>query len=113
MMKNDAKDKKILRCGIGPDKYNRKSACSNAKEVCDAFQIAHKWTTHVKKLWIEILMRSYELFLIKDFEAIHEMVTSFTSNKQKSLGKMFNYDELVNIILKMLLASWDSKVITI
>lgn len=70
MMKNDAKDKKILRCGIGPDKYNRISACSNAKEVCDAFQIAHKGATHVKKSRIEMLMRNYDLFSMKDSEAI-------------------------------------------
>ncbi|XP_033508833.1 uncharacterized protein [Nicotiana tomentosiformis] len=37
--------KKILVCGIGPDKYNRISACQCAKEIWEALQTAHEGTT--------------------------------------------------------------------
>ena len=32
-IQNNAKAKKILICGIGPDEYNRISTCSNAKTI--------------------------------------------------------------------------------
>ncbi|XP_070037229.1 uncharacterized protein [Nicotiana tomentosiformis] len=33
------REKKILVCGIGPDEYNRISACQFAKEIWEALQI--------------------------------------------------------------------------
>ncbi|XP_060182368.1 uncharacterized protein LOC132612038 [Lycium barbarum] len=44
------KAKKILVCGIGPDEYNRVSACSSAKEIWEALQTAHKGTTQVNAI---------------------------------------------------------------
>ncbi|XP_070022993.1 uncharacterized protein [Nicotiana sylvestris] len=41
--------KKILMCGIGPDEYNRVSACDTAKEIWEALQTAHEGTTQVKQ----------------------------------------------------------------
>ncbi|XP_070014874.1 uncharacterized protein [Nicotiana sylvestris] len=40
--------KKILVCGIGPDEYNRISACLSAKEIWEALQTVHEGTTQVK-----------------------------------------------------------------
>nr|XP_016497964.1 PREDICTED: uncharacterized protein LOC107816742 [Nicotiana tabacum] len=37
--------KKILVCGMGPDEYNRISACEITKEIWKALQIAHEGTT--------------------------------------------------------------------
>ncbi|XP_075075952.1 uncharacterized protein LOC142162851 [Nicotiana tabacum] len=37
--------KKILICGIGPDEYNRVSACDTTKEIWEALQTAHDGTT--------------------------------------------------------------------
>ncbi|XP_070007440.1 uncharacterized protein [Nicotiana sylvestris] len=37
--------KKILVCGIGPDEYNRISACETAKEIWEALQTTHEGTT--------------------------------------------------------------------
>ncbi|XP_070005923.1 GRIP domain-containing protein RUD3-like [Nicotiana sylvestris] len=45
--------KKILVCGIGPDEYNRVSACDSAKEIWEALQTAHEGTTQVKQPKIE------------------------------------------------------------
>ncbi|XP_019265913.1 PREDICTED: uncharacterized protein LOC109243436 [Nicotiana attenuata] len=40
--------KNIPVCGIGPDEYNRISACQSAKEICEALQTAHEGITQVK-----------------------------------------------------------------
>ncbi|XP_009802253.1 uncharacterized protein [Nicotiana sylvestris] len=39
------KAKKILVCGIGPDEYNRISACESAKKISEDLQTAHEGTT--------------------------------------------------------------------
>ncbi|XP_075087588.1 uncharacterized protein LOC142169601 [Nicotiana tabacum] len=68
MMEKNAKAKKLLICRLGPDEYNRIFACSNAKKIWDALQTAHERTNQVKRSRIELLMRNYELFSMKDFE---------------------------------------------
>nr|XP_016471355.1 PREDICTED: uncharacterized protein LOC107793499 [Nicotiana tabacum] len=47
--------KKILVCCIGPDEYNRVSACDTAKEIWEALQTAHKGTTQVKQSKIDMI----------------------------------------------------------
>ncbi|XP_070017484.1 uncharacterized protein [Nicotiana sylvestris] len=71
--------KKILMCGIGPDEYNRVSACDTAKEIWEALQTAHEGTTQVKQSKIDMLTTEYELFRMKDDESIQDMYTRFTS----------------------------------
>ncbi|XP_070022330.1 uncharacterized protein [Nicotiana sylvestris] len=73
---------KILMCGIGPDKYNRVSACDTAKEIWEALQIAHT----------KELLR-------------------FTSiiNELHSLGNVIPRNKLVRKILSILSGSWESK----
>ena len=60
-------------------------------------------------------MRNYELFSMKESQPIREMMTRFTiiTNELKSLGKVFTYEELVSNILRILPASWESKVTAI
>ncbi|XP_070031822.1 uncharacterized protein [Nicotiana tomentosiformis] len=70
MMEKNAKAKKILIYGLGLDEYNMISACSNAKEIWDALQTAHEERNQVKRSRIELLMRNYELFSMKEFEPI-------------------------------------------
>ncbi|XP_075085081.1 uncharacterized protein LOC142168316 [Nicotiana tabacum] len=61
---------KILVCGIGPDEYNRISACQSTKEIWEALQTAHEGTTQVKQSKIDMLTTDYELFRMKDDESI-------------------------------------------
>ncbi|XP_070025809.1 uncharacterized protein [Nicotiana sylvestris] len=79
--------KKILMCGIGPDEYNRVSACDTAKEIWEALQTAHEGTSQVKQSKIDMLTIEYELFKMKDDE-----------------------NKLVRKILSVLPGSWESKV---
>ncbi|XP_070029219.1 uncharacterized protein [Nicotiana sylvestris] len=45
----NAKAKKWLMCGLGPDEYNRIQSCTTAKEICDTLQVAHEGTPQVKR----------------------------------------------------------------
>ncbi|XP_070049426.1 uncharacterized protein [Nicotiana tomentosiformis] len=69
-MKKNAKAKKILICVLGHDEYNRIFVCSNAKQIWDALQTAHEGTYQVKRSRIELLMRNYELFSLKESKSI-------------------------------------------
>ncbi|XP_075111770.1 uncharacterized protein LOC142181953 [Nicotiana tabacum] len=103
---------KILVCGIGPDEYNRFSACQSAKDIWEALQTAHEGTTQVKQYKIDILTTEYELFEMKEDEYIQDMHIRFTSiiNVLHSLGEVFPRNELVQKILSVLPDSWESKV---
>ncbi|XP_075103751.1 uncharacterized protein LOC142178318 [Nicotiana tabacum] len=104
--------KKILVCGIGPDEYNRISACQSAKKICEALQTTHEGTTKVKQSKIDMLTTEYELFRMKDDESIQDMHTRFTSiiNELHSLGEIIPRNKLVRKILSVLPSSWESKV---
>ena len=115
MMEKNAKAKKLLYFGLGPDEYVRISECRTAKDIWDALQIAHEGTNQVKQSRIELLMRKYELFEMGDKETVMEMYTRFThiTNELKSLGKSFTTEELVRKILRFLPQSWEAKVTAI
>ncbi|XP_019231031.1 PREDICTED: uncharacterized protein LOC109211892 [Nicotiana attenuata] len=102
----------ILVCGIGPDEYNRISACQSAKEIWEALQTAHEGITQVKPSKIDMLTTEYELFRMKDDEFIHDIHTRFTSiiNELYSLGEIIPRNKLVRKILSVLPGFWESKV---
>ncbi|XP_070043046.1 uncharacterized protein [Nicotiana tomentosiformis] len=43
----NAKAKKWLMCGLGPDEYRRIQSCTTAKEIWDTLQVAHEGTPQV------------------------------------------------------------------
>ncbi|XP_070013176.1 uncharacterized protein [Nicotiana sylvestris] len=104
--------KKILMCGIGPEEYNRISACDAAKEIWEALQTAHEGTTQVKQFKINMLTTKFELFRMKDDESIQDMHTRFTSiiNELHSLGETIPRNKLVGKILSILPSPRESKV---
>ncbi|XP_070055666.1 uncharacterized protein [Nicotiana tomentosiformis] len=112
----NAKAKKWLICGLGPDEYNRIQGCSNAKQISDTLQVAYDGTTQVKKSRGTLLYSQYENFTIKDGETIQEMYTRFTilTNELKSLGRIIPEEERVEKILtRVLPITWESKIIAI
>ncbi|XP_070035747.1 uncharacterized protein [Nicotiana tomentosiformis] len=46
----NAKAKKWLVCGIGPNEYSRIQRCTTAKEIWDTLQVAHEGTPQVKRI---------------------------------------------------------------
>jgi len=111
----NAKAKKLLYCGLGPDEYTRISECESTKEIRNALKIAHEGTNQVKQSRIELLVRKYELFEMGNKETVMDMYTQFSNinNQLKSLGKSFPTEELVRKILRILPQSWESKVAAI
>jgi len=126
MMEKNAKAKKLLYFGLGPDEYTSISECESVKEIWDALrvaheatwdalQVAHEGTNQVKQSRIELLVRKSELFEMGDKKTVVEMYTHFThvTNKLKSLGKSFIIEEFVRKILLFLPQSWEAKVTAI
>ncbi|XP_027774342.1 uncharacterized protein LOC114078040 [Solanum pennellii] len=111
-IQNNAKAKKILICGIGPDEYNRISSCQDAKAIWETLQTAHEGTTQVKKSKIDNLNRQYELFRMAEGETIQDMHTRFTSiiNEMYSLGEIVPNGKAVRKLLSVLPETWESKV---
>ena len=60
------KAKTLLVSGIGPDEYNRVSACESAKEIWDYLKTAHEGAEQVKESRIDMLTSRYENFKIKE-----------------------------------------------
>jgi len=115
MMEKNARAKKLLYFGLGPDEYTRISECESANEIWGALQVAHEGTGQVKQSGIELLMRKYELFEMGDKETVMEIYTRFThiTNELKSLGKSFTTEQLVRKILRFFPQLWEAKVTTI
>jgi len=114
-MEKNAKAKKLLYFGLGPDEYTRISECESAKDIWDALQVAHEGTNQVKQSKIEPLMNKFELFEMGHRETVMDMYTRFThiTNELKALGKSFTTEELVRKILRFLSHSWEAKVTAI
>ncbi|XP_069150922.1 sporulation-specific protein 15-like [Solanum lycopersicum] len=106
------KAKTLLVCGIGPDEYNRVSACESAKEIWDCLLTAHEGTEQVKESKIDMLTSQYENFKMKEGETIHDMFTKLSSitNELRSLGEPISMTKQVRKVLRILPKSWESKV---
>ncbi|XP_016492574.1 uncharacterized protein LOC107812057 [Nicotiana tabacum] len=93
----NAKAKKWLVCGLGPDEYSRIQSCTTANEIWDTLQVAHEGT-------------------LQEGETIHDMYTRFTTltNELKSLGRIILEEGKVEKILtRVLPVSWESKITAI
>ncbi|XP_069154328.1 sporulation-specific protein 15-like [Solanum lycopersicum] len=106
------KAKTLLVCGIGPDEFNRVSACESAKEIWDCLKTAHEGTEQVKESKIDMLTSRYENFKMKEGETIHDMFTKLSSitNELRSLGEPISMTKQVRKVLRILPKSWESKV---
>ena len=78
-------------------------------------EITYEGTNQVKKSKINLLVHSYELFLMKDNETIIEMITRFTNivNGLEALAKTYKEFKKVMKILRSLPSKWHTKVTAI
>ncbi|XP_015159851.1 uncharacterized protein [Solanum tuberosum] len=111
-IENNYRAKKLLVCRIGPDEYNRSSACETTKEIWDCLKTTHKGMTQVNESKVHMVTTQYENFCTKEGETIHEMNTRFTSitNELRCLGEPIHPRKQVRKILRVLPKSWESKV---
>ncbi|XP_070058083.1 uncharacterized protein [Nicotiana tomentosiformis] len=112
----NAKAKKWLICGLGPDEYNRIQSCTTAKQIWDTFQVAHEGTPQVKRSIGTLLYSHYENFAMKEGETTQEIYTRFTTltNELKSLGMIMpEEDRVEKIMTRVLPITWESKITAI
>jgi len=81
MMEKNAKAKKLMCFGLGPNEHTRISECESAKDIWEALQVAHEGTNQVKQSRIELLMRKYELFEMGDHKTAMDMYTRLLTQK--------------------------------
>ncbi|XP_019226340.1 PREDICTED: uncharacterized protein LOC109207804 [Nicotiana attenuata] len=102
----NAKAKNQLYNAINGEEYEKISSCETAKEIWDKLEVTYERTNKVNETRINILVREYELFQMKDGESAEEMFSRFSKilGDLKSFGRTIkgggqdldkmSYDEL-------------------
>ncbi|XP_058783345.1 uncharacterized protein LOC131658028 [Vicia villosa] len=105
----------ILSCALSREEYDRIEECTTAKEIWDSLKIHHEGTSHVKEERIDLGVRKFETFEMKEEETIDEMFSRFTVivNELRSLGKAYTAHERIRKILRCLPKIWRPMVTTI
>ncbi|GAU32747.1 hypothetical protein TSUD_323150 [Trifolium subterraneum] len=90
------------------EEYDRIMECKTAKEIWETLQTHHEGTNSVKETRIDIGVRKFELFEMKEEETIDQMYGRFTSiiNELNSLGKAYTTHERIRKILRCLPKTW-------
>ncbi|GAU44135.1 hypothetical protein TSUD_99230 [Trifolium subterraneum] len=86
------------------EEYDRIMECKTAKEIWETLQTHHEGTNSVKETRIDIGVRKFELFEMKEEETIYQMYGRFTSiiNELNSLGNAYITHERIRKILRFL-----------
>ena len=107
----NARAMNILYCALDRNEFNRITSCKSAQAIWHTLEVIHEGTNQVKETKINHLIRSYEMFEMKDDESITSMYTRFTDivNGLTSLDRPFKENELVNKIVRSLPKSWNVK----
>ncbi|XP_070040165.1 uncharacterized protein [Nicotiana tomentosiformis] len=111
----NAKAKNLLYNAISREEYEKISRCETAKEMWDKLEVTFEGTNKVKETRINLLVRGYELFQMKDGESVEEMFSRFSKilGDLKSFGRPIWSGEQVRKILKSLPTIWQPKVIAL
>ncbi|XP_058784566.1 uncharacterized protein LOC131659382 [Vicia villosa] len=98
----------ILSCALSREEYDRIEECNTAKEIWDKLKIHHEGTSHVKEERIDMGVRKFETFEMKEDETIDEMFSRFTIiiNELRSLGKTYSPHERIRKLLRCLPKVW-------
>jgi len=107
--------KNIITSTLNYDEFFKVSQCGSAKEMWDTLEVTHEGTNDVKRARKHTRIQEYEMFRMLKGELIADVQKRFTHivNHLKSLGKVFDKEELNIKIIKCLDRSWQSKVTTI
>ncbi|GAV79276.1 LOW QUALITY PROTEIN: UBN2 domain-containing protein, partial [Cephalotus follicularis] len=101
----NAKAKHVIICALNSNEFNRVSSCATAKEMWDRLEVTYEGTNQVKDK-INMLVREYEMFSMKENENISGMFVRFTNiiNSLQSLNKCYT-NNLNTLQLEELLGS--------
>ncbi|GAV73237.1 LOW QUALITY PROTEIN: zf-CCHC domain-containing protein/DUF4219 domain-containing protein/UBN2 domain-containing protein, partial [Cephalotus follicularis] len=97
----NAKAKHVIICALNSNEFNRVSSCATTKEMWDRLEVTYEGTNQVKDAKINMLVREYEMFSMKENENISGMLVRFTNiiNSLQSLNKCYTNSEMVRKIL--------------
>ncbi|XP_070002690.1 uncharacterized protein LOC142165929 [Nicotiana tabacum] len=111
----NAKAKNLLYNAISGGEYEKISSCETTKAVWDKLEVTYEGTNKVKETRINLLVREYELFQMKDGESVEEMFSRFSKilGDLKSFGRPIKSGEYVRKILRRLPTIWQPKVIAL
>ncbi|GAV73189.1 DUF4219 domain-containing protein/UBN2 domain-containing protein [Cephalotus follicularis] len=111
----NAKAKHVIICALNSNEFNRVSSCATAKEMWDRLEVTYEGTNQVKDAKINMLVREYEMFSMKENQNIFGMFVRFTNiiNSLQSLNKCYTNSEMLRKILRCLPKSWMPKVTAI
>jgi len=104
----NSKAQLFLTCALSREEYDRVEECTTAKEIWEALKIHHEGTSHVKEERIDMGVKKFETFEMKEDETIDEMFARLTIivNELRSLGKTYTVYERVRKILRSLPKIW-------
>nr|XP_016439439.1 PREDICTED: uncharacterized protein LOC107765324 [Nicotiana tabacum] len=111
----NAKAKNLLHNAISGEEYGKISSYEIAKEMWDKLEATYEGTNKVKETRINLLIRDYKLFQMKDGESVEEIFLRFSKilGDLKSFGRPTKNGEHVRKILKSLPTIWQPKVIAL
>nr|XP_018627673.1 uncharacterized protein LOC104100345 [Nicotiana tomentosiformis] len=111
----NAKAKNLLYNAISGEEYEKISSCKTGKKMWDKLEITYEGTNKVKEIRINLLVRDYELFQMKDGESVEEILSRFSKilGNLKSFGRPIKSGEQVRKILRSLPTIWQPKVIAL
>ncbi|GAV75341.1 zf-CCHC domain-containing protein/DUF4219 domain-containing protein/UBN2 domain-containing protein, partial [Cephalotus follicularis] len=101
-VKLNAKAKHVIICALNSNEFNRVSSCATTKEMWDRLEVTYEGTNQVKDAKINMLVREYEMFSMKENENISGMFVRFTNiiNSLQYLNKCYTNSEMVRKILR-------------
>ncbi|MCH79648.1 phytoalexin-deficient 4-2 protein [Trifolium medium] len=104
----NTKAKLFIKSALNREEHDRIMECKTAKEMWYTLQNHHEGSSRVKETRIDIGVRRFELFEMKEDETIDQMYGRLTViiNELNSLGKRYTPHERVRKILRSLPKSW-------
>ncbi|XP_045791661.1 uncharacterized protein LOC123886384 [Trifolium pratense] len=107
--------KLFIKSALNREEHDRIMECKTAKEMWETLQNHHEGSSCVKETRIDIGVRKFELFEMKEDETIDQMYGRFTIiiNELNSVGKTYTAHERVRKILRSLPKDWRHIVIAI
>ncbi|XP_016185068.1 uncharacterized protein LOC107626683 [Arachis ipaensis] len=110
-VKLNAKTINLMHYTISFEEYRKVSRCKTAKEIWDKLRLTHEGTKQVRETIIDMLMKEYEMFNMKEDESIDQMFERFSIiiNNLDAMGKSYSEETLVRKILRSLTKKWEVK----
>ncbi|XP_020970128.1 uncharacterized protein LOC110268363 [Arachis ipaensis] len=107
----NAKAINLMHCAISFEEFRKVSRCKTAKEIWDKLKLTHEGTKQVRETRIDMLMKEYEMFSMKEDESIDQMFERFSIiiNNLDAMGRNYSEETLVRKILRSLTKKWEVK----